>query len=103
MCKLLVTITLLLYSDGCSKALRSIRAVPIKEWFLFSAPAVLYSITNNLSIMQLKYMDPGTNSVLVQSKIITTALLWWFWFKNSIDKQQWVSLGLLMAGSMFVA
>jgi len=103
LCKLVVTAILLVWSDGLQSAVRSISAVPPREWLLFSAPAVIYSITNNLSIMQLKYMDPGTNSVLVQSKIITTALLWWFWFKNPIDKQQWVSLGLLMAGSMFVA
>lgn len=101
--KLLVTAIMLLSTDGLSSALRSIRAVPTKEWLLFSAPAVIYSVTNNLSIVQLKYMDPGTNSVLVQSKIITTALLWWYWFNNPIDKQQWVSLGLLMMGSMLVA
>ena len=101
--KLLSTVIMLLSSEGYINAMRSMRAVPLKEWFLFSFPAVLYSITNNLGILQLQYMDPGTNTVLQQSKIITTALLWWYWFKNPIDKQQWVSLCLLMFGSMIVA
>eukprot|EP01084_Bolivina_argentea_P204614 349458_1 len=101
--KLMVTIILLFYSQGISTMIKSIKSVPIGEWFLFSMPALLYSITNNLGFYILRYMDPGSLGVLQQTKIITTALLWWFWFKKSIDKQQWIAIILLLFGSMLVA
>jgi len=101
--KFAVTISVLLHLHGFSGTVKLTQAIPFKEWFLFSIPAIIYSITNNLEFYILRYMDPGTLSVLVQSKIITTAVCWWLAFKNTIDKQQWVALSLLCLGSMLVA
>eukprot|EP01084_Bolivina_argentea_P267201 453522_1 len=80
--KFIVTFILLFYLQGVSGGITSIRSVPLKEWFLFSIPAILYSITNNLQFYILQYMDPGSLGVLQQTKIIATALLWWYWFKH---------------------
>eukprot|EP01083_Nonionella_stella_P264355 896923_1 len=101
--KFVVTFLLLFYSQGIQQAICSLKNVPFKEWFLFSIPALIYSVTNNLGFYILQYMDPGSLGVLQQTKIITTALLWWCAFTKSIDKQQWVSLVLLCLGSMLVA
>eukprot|EP01084_Bolivina_argentea_P104395 186932_1 len=101
--KFMVTFTLLFYSQGIQQAIRSLKIVPFKEWFLFSIPALIYSVTNNLEFYILRYMDPGSLLVLQQTKIITTALIWWYAFTKSIDKQQWVSLVFLCFGSMLVA
>ena len=39
---------------------------------------------------------------MVQSKIITTSLLWWYWFRKPISRQQWISIFILCVGSMLV-
>ena len=101
--KFVASIALLLWQEGYDQAKISVQSVPFKEWFLFAIPAVIYSITNNLDFFILSYMDPGSMSVLQQTKIITTALLWWYMFQQSIDKQQWIALALLCSGSCLVA
>merc|ERR1712129_599819 len=101
--KLIASIALLVYQEGYDKAKRSVQAVPFKEWFLFMVPAIIYSVTNNLDFYILSWMDPGSMSVLQQSKIITTALLWKLMFARHIDKQQWIALTLLCCGSCLVA
>mmetsp|Transcript_32633 Transcript_32633/g.52928 ORF Transcript_32633/g.52928 Transcript_32633/m.52928 type:complete len:374 (+) Transcript_32633:53-1174(+) len=101
--KFVVSLVLLLFSEGIQQMIQSIKAVPKQQWLLFSIPAAIYSITNNLDFYILQYMDPASMQVLVQSKIVTTALLWWWWFKKSIDKQQWVAISILCVSSMLVA
>merc|ERR1719410_365499 len=72
--KFIASVALLLWQEGYAQAKRSVQSVPIKEWFLFAIPAIIYSITNNLDFFILRYMDPGSMSVLQQTKIITTAV-----------------------------
>ena len=61
--KFVVSFFLLFHGEGIQQAIRSLKAVPVKEWLLFSIPAALYSITNNLDFYILQYMDPGSMQV----------------------------------------
>lgn len=80
------------------KALQAYCATPAKTWALFALPAVLYAVNNNLDMLNNQYMDPATESVLVQLKILTTGLAWWFVFKQPLNARKWSSLVLLFAG-----
>jgi len=79
-------------------ALRAVWATPLATWLLFAVPAVLYAVNNNLDMLNNQYMDPATESVLVQLKILTTGLAWRFVFKKELGGRKWVSLVLLFLG-----
>jgi len=79
-------------------ALRTIGATPATTWFHFAMPAVLYAVNNNLDMLNNQYMDPATESVLVQLKILTTGLAWWLVFKQPIGRRKWLALVLLFVG-----
>ena len=57
--KFIASVALLIWQQGYDQAVKSVKAVPFKEWFLFAVPAIIYSITNNLDFFILSYMDPG--------------------------------------------
>eukprot|EP00929_Paragymnodinium_shiwhaense_P106841 TRINITY_DN7260_c0_g1_i1.p1 TRINITY_DN7260_c0_g1~~TRINITY_DN7260_c0_g1_i1.p1 ORF type:complete len:276 (-),score=44.54 TRINITY_DN7260_c0_g1_i1:543-1370(-) len=71
---------------------------PLKTWLLFLVPSILYAVNNNLDIINNQYMDPATESVLTQMKILTTALAWKLVFKKTIGQRKWWSLILLFVG-----
>eukprot|EP01084_Bolivina_argentea_P267200 453518_1 len=101
--KFTTSLILLTKTEGISQAITFIKYVSFRERFLFCIPAIIYSITNNLGFYILQYMDPGSNSVLAQTKIIVTTCMWSYWFRKRINKQQIISLFLLFCGSMLVA
>ncbi|KAF0683148.1 Aste57867_24836 [Aphanomyces stellatus] len=68
------------------------------ETLYFAAPALLYTIDNNLTFVILRFVDPATLSILWNLKIFTTALLFRFVLRRSISHLQVVSLVLLMLG-----
>jgi len=89
-------LTIELGSPG--KALGAYCSTPAKTWALFAMPAVLYAVNNNLDMLNNQYMDPATESVLVQLKILTTGLAWWLVFKQPMGARKWLALVLLFAG-----
>ena len=102
--KFIISFILLFYlQNDINDTIKSIKSISFTDFILFSFPAFIYSINNNLNLITVQYMDPGSMQILIQFKIITTALLWWCWFKKNIDKQQWISLIMLCFGSMLVA
>ena len=52
--------------------------------------------------MQLEYMDPASRHVMIQSKLITTAILWSFVFKTKLGKKRWIAIIFLCIGGALV-
>ena len=74
-----------------------------KKSLKFSIPAFLYFINNNLAIYIQLYMDPTSYQILVNLKIVSTALLYYLIMGKGISKLKWFSLMLLfLAGTFYV-
>eukprot|EP00747_Dinoflagellata_sp_TGD_P023508 gnl/TRDRNA2_/TRDRNA2_129858_c0_seq1.p1 gnl/TRDRNA2_/TRDRNA2_129858_c0~~gnl/TRDRNA2_/TRDRNA2_129858_c0_seq1.p1 ORF type:complete len:344 (-),score=54.09 gnl/TRDRNA2_/TRDRNA2_129858_c0_seq1:209-1207(-) len=69
-------------------------------WLLSSLPSVLYSVNNNLDMLNNQHMDPGTEQVLVQLKVLTTGLAWWLVFRSPLGRRKWLALFLLFLGAV---
>lgn len=99
-CKLLISITFLIQEEGSvSKGFKTIRRMPWQTLAIFSAPSLLYCIANNLGILCNRYMDSATFQVCSQLKILATALLWSFVFRETLGSRKWTALCLLLLGS----
>lgn len=85
--KLLLMLVLLIKSGALTKVTMS---------FMFAVPSIVYATTNNLYFFALHYVTPPIWSVLIQSRVIITALVYRFWFKREVTKVQWVGLVLLV-------
>jgi len=68
------------------------------ETILYSLPALIYFIQNNLVFVALKFIDPATYQVLVNLKILTTGILFRFVLGKLLSSLQWAGLVLLMVG-----
>jgi len=66
---------------------------------LYVVPAVLYALNNNLNMVMNQHMDPATEDVLVQGKILTTGLVWWLVFQKPLGARKCLSLVVLLAGA----
>merc|ERR1711971_980148 len=73
------------------------------SFFAFAVPSGLYSLNNNLDMLNNQHMDPATEQVLVQCKILTTGLVWWLVFREALGLRKWFSLVLLFAGAVLAA
>ncbi|EQC41229.1 hypothetical protein SDRG_01204 [Saprolegnia diclina VS20] len=69
-----------------------------KEAMYFAAPALLYTIDNNLAFVILRFIDPATLSILWNLKILTTAALFRFVLGHKLGKLQVIALMLLVLG-----
>lgn len=67
---------------------------------LYLIPATLYCFCNNLVFANLLTFDPTTYYLLLQLRIVVTAILFQYIFKNRLSNTQWVSLLILMGGCM---
>lgn len=84
-------------------ALHAVASTSPLAWCYFAGNSILYSINNNLDMLNNQYMDPATESVLVQLKIITTGVLCRVVFSKMLHIHQWVALGLLFVGCTLAA
>jgi len=94
----LSTFFLLRETRSLSGVLRAVFNTPVRTWFLWMCPSILYSLNNNLDMLNNQYMDPATEQVLVQLKILTTGLAWWFVFQEPLGTRKWLALVLLFLG-----
>lgn len=95
--KLLVSTATLLATEGRSALFStSVRGVHVLP---YAAPAVLYSLNNNLVVYMQAHMDPSTFQLLSNLKIVSTAMLYSSCLGKRLRPTQWLALGLLtMAG-----
>ncbi|CAF3959443.1 unnamed protein product [Rotaria sordida] len=71
-----------------------------KQSILYSMPAILYFLNNNLAVHIQIHMDPTSYQILSNFKIFTTAILYRLIMKKRLIKQQWFALILLFFGGL---
>ena len=70
---------------------------PLREFASFSVPAAIYGCTNNLGFVALMALQP-TTTVVGQSKIIFTGVLFRQMLKRRLSAWQWLALCILVCG-----
>eukprot|EP00277_Geminigera_cryophila_P044284 CAMPEP_0173074976 /NCGR_PEP_ID=MMETSP1102-20130122/11338_1 /TAXON_ID=49646 /ORGANISM="Geminigera sp., Strain Caron Lab Isolate" /LENGTH=965 /DNA_ID=CAMNT_0013944149 /DNA_START=117 /DNA_END=3011 /DNA_ORIENTATION=- len=69
----------------------------LQEW-KFCVPALLYALYNNVSFVNIGHYDPEVYSVLMNTRIILTAMLWRWIFGKSLSIRTCISLVFLTLG-----
>ncbi|XP_019616101.1 PREDICTED: CMP-sialic acid transporter 1-like [Branchiostoma belcheri] len=87
--KLLMVLIPVMFTTGLSSFRPSI---------VFAVPSIIYCANNNLYLVALNYTTPPTWNVLIQSRVIMTALTYRIIFGRQISVVRWVALLLLMLG-----
>ncbi|XP_076320702.1 UDP-galactose transporter senju isoform X2 [Tachypleus tridentatus] len=64
----------------------------------YLVPAFLYCLYNNLAFINLAVFDPTTYYLLLQFRVVVTAVIFQILFKKHLSKKQWISLILLTCG-----
>ncbi|XP_068632549.1 UDP-galactose transporter senju [Battus philenor] len=67
---------------------------------LYFIPSLLYCFYNNLAFINLSHYDPTSYYILLQFRVVLTALLFQFLFSKKLTLMQWISLGILTLGCM---
>ncbi|KPI92815.1 PREDICTED: CMP-sialic acid transporter 1 [Papilio xuthus] len=67
---------------------------------LYFIPSLLYCFYNNLAFINLSHYDPTSYYILLQFRVVLTALLFQFLFNKKLTSMQWVSLVILTLGCM---
>jgi len=99
--KLCISLCFLTHEVGSlSTAVQTVVGSSVMKWLAFVVPSVLYSINNNLDMLNNQYMDPATEQVLVQLKVLTTAIVWWLVFAKPLNARKWSSLVVLFLGAV---
>ncbi|XP_039285092.1 UDP-galactose transporter senju-like [Nilaparvata lugens] len=65
---------------------------------LYFIPAFLYCLYNNLAFINLSAFDPTSYFLLLQFRVVITAILFQIVFNKKLSKQQWFSLMVLTLG-----
>jgi UDP-sugar transporter A1/2/3 len=65
---------------------------------LYAVPALLYTIDNNIIFVILEYLDPATYSILWNTKIVSTAILFRVILRRRLSVLKWISIILLFIG-----
>lgn len=100
-CKLLLSCCFLTRECGSPVAAWHVVARSTKwQWLACAVPSALYSFNNNLDMLNNQHMDPATEQVLVQCKILTTGVVWWLVFREPLGARKWLSLVLLSVGAV---
>ncbi|XP_034826776.1 UDP-galactose transporter senju [Maniola hyperantus] len=78
------------------------RAVVInyKLALYYFIPSLLYCFYNNLAFINLSHYDPTSYYILLQFRVVLTALIFQVLFKKKLTYIQWISLGILTLGCM---
>ncbi|KAJ0175506.1 hypothetical protein K1T71_008665 [Dendrolimus kikuchii] len=67
---------------------------------LYFIPSLLYCFYNNLAFINLSHYDPTSYYILLQFRVVLTALLFQILFKKKLTLIQWISLAILTGGCM---
>lgn len=81
---------LLVWSSGVS----GLKSVRISLWY--AVPSFIYAINNNIYYFALHFVTPPVWNVLIQLRVVFTALTYRTLFKRNVTFVQWVALLLLL-------
>jgi len=71
----------------------------VRDVGLYSIPALLYVITNNIKYPILERINPGVFSIVWNLKIAGIAFLLSFFLRREITRRKWLGVFLLVVGS----
>jgi len=67
---------------------------------LYSVPALLYAIQNNIVFLALLYLAPPTFELFSNLKIVTTAIVFYLALRRPLTSIQWTAVLLLFLGTV---
>ena len=103
MAELLAILCILCWIFSRGKGMVELRSIDRRRILHFAVPAVLHSLSNEMALLCLKYMDAGTFQTLANMKIFSTAILYGIVLKTKIDPYSQMSLALLFLGACVAA
>ncbi len=65
--------------------------------YSYMVPSLLYAINNNIYFLALYYTTPPVWNILMQARIVCTALVYRIFFKCTFRPMQWIALLILMS------
>ncbi|XP_028176126.1 UDP-galactose transporter senju [Ostrinia nubilalis] len=96
--KLIISATLYTYRRENKPHIFKAVALNYKLLLLYFIPSLLYCFYNNLAFINLSHYDPTSYYILLQFRVVLTALLFQFLFNKKLAFMQWISLGILTTG-----
>lgn len=99
--KLIISAALYLYTNSQQQpvaALWSEVRGNLRLLTLYMIPAALYCLYNNLAFHNLAAFDPTTYYLLLQFRVVVTALVYQLVFRRQLSGRQWLALLVLTAG-----
>ncbi|XP_077999457.1 uncharacterized protein LOC144452267 [Glandiceps talaboti] len=87
--KLVISFILLAHQGGVST---------MKLSWRFAIPSFIYGMNNNLFLYALHFAPPPLWNVLIQSRVLMTAVVYRVVFKRDVPPQRWAALLLLIVG-----
>ena len=97
--KLAVAVGLFLICDGGIRKLLRDATASSALLVRYMAPALLYSVSNSLTYINLSAFDPGTYVLVMQLRIVLTGLVFQFFLSKTLNRNQWLALLMLTVGS----
>lgn len=99
--KLIFSVCIFLATEGSISSLRVQLFTHKSLMVLYVVPAVLYSVYNNLTFVGLEIFDPATYFVLMQFRVVFTAIMSVLILGKLFSKNEWLGLIVIMFGAMF--
>ncbi|KAJ5067189.1 nucleotide-sugar transmembrane transporter [Anaeramoeba ignava] len=99
--KLIVsTTTYFLFANQEEKLMTKVKnLIELKKHHLYySIPTLIYAIYNNLIFINLQNFNPAIYQIMMNTRIIFTAILSVYLLKRTIVKKQWISVVILFFG-----
>lgn len=99
--KLVLSVLYIIFVDGGSfDTIRTFIMLDYKNMLLLTVPATVYNVQQTLEYVALKNLDASIFSVLVQTKLLATAIFAVVLMGRKLSRAQTISLALLTSGVM---
>ena len=96
--KLGMAVSMYLRENGTWQSMQAQAAANVSTWALYMVPAVLYTLYDNLTFVNLQFFDPPTFFILSQFRLVVTGVVYELLFDKRLTARQWLSLLVLTAG-----
>eukprot|EP00937_MAST-01D_sp_MAST-1D-sp2_P002910 g2910.t1 len=98
MAKLGIALAMYRRDDGSFAHLRAQTTAHRRLWGLYFLPALLYTLYDNLTFVNLRIFDPPTYFILSQLRLVVTGVVYQQLFARRLTRGQWLSLLVLTLG-----
>ena len=99
--KLLVSLAMMLRAEGCYRVLPRVLHV-MRRSGPMSVPALAYLVQNTMGYLAMEYIPASTHMMLLQLKLLTTAVFAVLILRKKVFPHQWRALLLLFVGIVLV-